>query len=57
MHTGISDSHLVSQKLDFTRIMIDIINLGHTLKSGIRHILNVDRRDNPIFPTEGTLFR
>jgi len=30
---------------------------GHTLKSGIRHILNVDRRDNPIFPTEGTLFR
>jgi len=30
---------------------------GHTLKSAIRHILCVDRRDNTIFPTEGTLFR
>jgi len=30
---------------------------GHTLKSAVRHILHVDRRDNPIFPTEGTLFR
>jgi len=30
---------------------------GHTLKSAIRHILCVDRRDNAIFPTEGTLFR
>jgi len=30
---------------------------GDTLKSAIRHILSVDRRDNPIFPTHGTLFR
>jgi len=30
---------------------------GHTLKSAIRHILCVDRRDNAIFPSEGTLFR
>jgi len=30
---------------------------GHTLKSAIRHILCVDRRDSPVFPTEGTLFR
>jgi len=30
---------------------------GHTLKSALRHILCVDRRDNPIFPYEGTLFR
>jgi len=30
---------------------------GHTLKSAVRHILCVDRRDNPIFPSEGTLFR
>jgi len=30
---------------------------GHTLKSAVRHILCVDRRDNPIFPYEGTLFR
>jgi len=30
---------------------------GHTLKSSLRHILNVDRRNHPIFPTEGTLFR
>jgi len=30
---------------------------GHTLKSAVRHILCVDRRDNTIFPTEGTLFR
>ena len=53
----IQNIHLVYKKLDFTLIIIDIIYLGHTLKSGIRHILNVDRRDNPIFPTEGTLFR
>jgi len=30
---------------------------GHTLKSALRHILCVDRRDNPIFPKEGTLFK
>lgn len=30
---------------------------GHTLKSAIKHILTVDRRDNPIFPSEGSLFR
>ena len=30
---------------------------GHTLKSALRHILSVDRRDNPVFPTEGSLFK
>jgi len=30
---------------------------GHTLKSAIKHILTVDRRDDKIFPTEGTLFK
>jgi len=30
---------------------------GHTLKSAVKHILCVDRRDNPIFPNEGTLFK
>ena len=30
---------------------------GHTLKSSLRHILSVDRRDNPVFPTEGSLFK
>lgn len=30
---------------------------GHTLKSAVRHILCVDRRDNPIFPSEGTMFK
>jgi len=30
---------------------------GPTLKSALKHILSVDRRDNPIFPTEGTLFK
>jgi len=30
---------------------------GHTLKSSLKHILCVDRRDNAIFPTEGTLFK
>ena len=30
---------------------------GHTLKSALRHILSVDRRDNPVFPTEGSFFK
>ena len=30
---------------------------GHTLKSALRHILCVDRRDDKIFPKEGTLFK
>lgn len=30
---------------------------GHTLKSAVKHILCVDRRDHPIFPTEGSLFK
>ena len=30
---------------------------GHTLKSALRHILCVDRRDNPVFPSEGSLFK
>jgi len=30
---------------------------GHTLKSALKHVLSVDRRDNPIFPSQGTLFR
>ena len=30
---------------------------GHTLKSAVKHILTVDRRDNPIFPGEGSLFK
>jgi len=30
---------------------------GHTLKSSIKHILCVDRRNNNVFPTEGTLFK
>lgn len=30
---------------------------GHTLKSSLKHILAVDRRDNPIFPAEGSLFK
>eukprot|EP00091_Calanus_sinicus_P010550 TRINITY_DN24453_c0_g1_i1.p1 TRINITY_DN24453_c0_g1~~TRINITY_DN24453_c0_g1_i1.p1 ORF type:complete len:180 (-),score=41.16 TRINITY_DN24453_c0_g1_i1:96-635(-) len=30
---------------------------GHTLKSSLKHILCVDRRDNTIFPNEGTLFK
>jgi len=30
---------------------------GHTLKSALKHILSVDRRDDTIFPREGTLFR
>lgn len=31
--------------------------VGHSLKSALRHILTVDRRDNPVFPVEGSLFR
>lgn len=30
---------------------------GHSLKSSLKHILTVDRRDNPIFPSEGSFFR
>jgi outer membrane protein insertion porin family len=30
---------------------------GHSLKSAIRHIINFDNRDSPIFPNRGTLFR
>jgi len=30
---------------------------GHTLKSSLKHILNVDRRNDPIFPSQGTLLR
>jgi outer membrane protein insertion porin family len=30
---------------------------GHSLKSSIRHILTVDRRDDAVFPTEGSLLR
>ena len=30
---------------------------GHTLKTAIRHILTVDRRDHQVFPTEGSRFR
>jgi len=30
---------------------------GHTLKSSLKHILCVDRRDNHIFPNHGTLFK
>ena len=29
---------------------------GHTLKSALRHVLTVDRRDSFVFPSEGTLF-
>ncbi len=45
---------------EFVRIVETTLNhllLGHTLKSALRHILCVDRRDNPIFPKEGTLFK
>lgn len=31
--------------------------MGHSLKSSIRHILTVDKRDNPILPNYGTFFR
>ncbi|XP_054157911.1 sorting and assembly machinery component 50 homolog [Oppia nitens] len=30
---------------------------GHSLKSSLKHILTCDRRDNPIIPTAGLLFR
>lgn len=30
---------------------------GHTLKSSLKHILTVDRRNNPIFPSSGSFFR
>lgn len=30
---------------------------GHTLKSALRHILTVDRRDEAVFPSEGSLLR
>jgi len=30
---------------------------GHTLKTSLKHILTVDRRDNPLFPVEGSYFR
>jgi outer membrane protein insertion porin family len=30
---------------------------GHSLKSSIKHVLSVDRRDSPVFPTRGTFFR
>jgi len=30
---------------------------GHSLKSSIKHVLNVDRRDSVVFPTQGSLFK
>lgn len=30
---------------------------GHSLKSSLRHILCVDRRDSTVFPTQGSLFK
>ena len=30
---------------------------GHTIKSSLKHILTVDRRNDTIFPSEGSLFR
>jgi len=30
---------------------------GHTLKTSLKHILTVDRRDNPLFPVEGSFLR
>lgn len=30
---------------------------GHSLKSSIKHILTADRRDNPIIPNSGAMFR
>ena len=30
---------------------------GHSLKSALKHILCVDRRDNNVFPTEGSFFK
>jgi len=31
--------------------------MGHSLKSSLKHSLSVDKRDNPILPTKGVLFR
>ncbi|KAH9373476.1 hypothetical protein HPB48_009521 [Haemaphysalis longicornis] len=31
--------------------------MGHSLKSSVKHIVTVDRRDNSILPTEGSYFR
>ncbi len=30
---------------------------GHTLKSAVKHVLTCDRRDNPVFPSVGSLLR
>ena len=30
---------------------------GHSLKSAVKHVLTVDKRDSSIFPTEGALIR
>jgi len=30
---------------------------GHTLKTSLKHILTVDRRDSPLFPVEGSFLR
>lgn len=30
---------------------------GHSLKSAVKHILSVDRRDEPIFPSSGSFFK
>lgn len=31
--------------------------MGHSLKSSLKHILTVDKRDNPILPNYGSFFR
>ncbi|XP_043239282.1 sorting and assembly machinery component 50 homolog [Amphibalanus amphitrite] len=33
------------------------LEAGHSLKSAVKHILTVDKRDSTIFPTEGALIR
>ena len=62
---SIAISYLVNYTIRIM-MLIYIINLfllavreqcGHTLKSALRHVLTVDRRDNPVFPTEGSLFK
>ena len=30
---------------------------GHTMKTALQHVLTVDRRDDPMFPNEGSLLR
>jgi len=30
---------------------------GHTLKSALKHVLKVDRRDNAVFPSEGSYLK